>query len=321
MSIDPLTILLGLVFLVVLLAIEGLFYFLRDVRGADQAVNRRMRLLATGESSENVLLRLRRGDKRKSILAQLPGLIRIDRLLTQAGILMTTTRFVTVCGVFAAVVFVLLQVFPLVPFVGTIPIALTAGFGLPMFFVLYRRQARVKKFNEQLPDSLDIIVRSLRAGHPVSVALKMVAKEQPDPAGSEFGILTDEMTYGLELRDAMMNMTERMPLQDLYYLIVAINVQYGTGGNLAEILDGLSKVIRARFHMQRKIKAVSAEGRLSALVLSCLPFFVIGMMMVVSPRYFGDVKDDPLLPIFLGVGGTMLVLGIIVMWNMVRIRV
>ncbi|HSE76441.1 MAG TPA: type II secretion system F family protein, partial [Alphaproteobacteria bacterium] len=114
---------------------------------------------------------------------------------------------------------------------------------------------------------------------------------------------------------------ERMPLQDLYYLIVAINVQYGTGGNLAEILDGLSKVIRARFHMQRKIKAVSAEGRLSALVLSALPFFVIGMMMVVSPRYFGDVRDDPLLPMFLGVGATMLVIGIIVMWNMVRIRV
>src|SRR5512145_613705 len=146
MSFDPLTILLGLVFLVVLLAVEGLFYFLRDLRGTDQAVNRRMRLLASGESSENVLLRLRRGDKRKSILAQLPGLVRIDRLLAQSGILMTTTRFVVICGVFAAVIFVLLQIFPILPFIGTIPIALTIGFGLPMFFLLYRRQARVKKF-------------------------------------------------------------------------------------------------------------------------------------------------------------------------------
>ena len=321
MSVNPITILLGLVFLTVLLLVEGLFYLIRDMRGADQAINRRMRMLASGESSERVLLRLRRGDSRKRIFATIPGFFRIDRLLTQAGMLISTGRFLTLCILFSVILLLLIRLFPILPFIASVPVALACGFGLPLLLITHRRRARVKRFGEQLPESIDIIVRSLRAGHPVSVALKMVSKELADPAGSEFGILVDEMTYGLELRDGLANMSERMPLPDLYYVIVAINVQYGTGGNLAEVLDGLSRVIRDRFHMFRKIKAVSAEGRLSALILTILPFFVVFMMMIVSPRYFGEVKDAPLLPVMIGIGGTMLMIGISVMWKMVRIRV
>jgi tight adherence protein B len=321
MTVDPVTILLGLVFLTVLLLVEGLFYLIRDIRGTDQAINRRMRMLAAGESSERVLLRLRRGDNRKRIFAAIPGFFRIDRLLTQAGMLISTGRFVTLCILFSAIVLLLMRLFPVLPFIASVPVAVAVGFSLPLLLIAQRRRSRVKRFNEQLPESVDIVVRSLRAGHPVSVALKMVSKELTDPAGSEFGILVDEMTYGLELRDGLANMSERMPLPDLYYVIVAINVQYGTGGNLAEVLDGLSRVIRDRFHMFRKIKAVSAEGRLSATILTVLPFFVVFMMMIVSPRYFGEVRDDPLLPVMIGIGMTMLMIGIAVMWKMVRIRV
>lgn len=321
MNVDPLTILLGLVFLVVLLLVESFFYLYRDLRGGDRSVNRRLQMLSAGETSEQVLLRLRRGQSSESFIARLPGLIRIDRLLTQAGVLMTTSRFVTLSGIFTAIFLVAFALVPAVPFFASVVIAPLLGFGLPMLFVLYRRRGRMKRFNEQLPDSLDIIIRSLRAGHPVTVALKMVSREMQDPAGSEFGIMVDEMTYGLDMREALANMAERMPVGDLYYLIVAINVQYGTGGNLAEVLEGLSKVIRARYHMMRKIRAISAEGRLSAIILSILPFFVFGMINLTSPRYFGMVKDDPLLPVFLVIGLILLGMGIFSMWRIVQIKV
>ena len=172
-----------------------------------------------------------------------------------------------------------------------------------------------------MPDALDIIVRSLHSGHPINSAIAMVAEEMPDPIGSEFGIAVDEITYGLDLRQALENMSLRIDHQDLQYIIISIKIQHGTGGNLAEVLTNVSTVIRRRFHMYRKIKAISAEGRWSAYILSALPFIVLGAITILNPAYYKGVEDDPLFPIFMIGGLVIMIFGIIVMWRLVKIRV
>ena len=126
------------------------------------------------------------------------------------------------------------------------------GIIAPIMHLKTMRANRVKKFSEQLPDALDIMVRSLQAGHPISAAMSLVSKEMSDPIGTEFGIAVDEMTYGLDMRDALESMGRRMEVQDFQYVVVSINIQHETGGNLAEVLRNLSTVIRDRFRMFKK---------------------------------------------------------------------
>jgi tight adherence protein B len=323
MAFDTSYIILGAVFIGVLLMVEGLYYLYRDLRGNDTAMNRRMRMLAGGQTSETVLLRLKRGEGEGfQFKALLPGWQRFDKLVTQAGMIVSTRRlaiFAAGIGVFlTALLFTIPS--PL-PFVMRPILGIGSGYLMVWFFVWIKRRRRINKFQVQLLDALDLIVRSLRAGHPITTAMANVSRELNDPIGTEFGILVDETTYGMDLRDSLANMVERVPIDDLRFFVVAINVQYGTGGNLAEILEGLSKVIRERFKMQRKIKAVSAEGRMSAIVLSSLPFFVIGLINVISPTYFQSVEGDPLLPIFLGSALVLILFGIFVMWRLVQIKV
>jgi tight adherence protein B len=149
----------------------------------------------------------------------------------------------------------------------------------------------------------------------------MVADEMKDPIGSEFGIAIDEMTYGLDLREALDNMLMRTGHGDLQFMVAAVNIQSGVGGNLAEILAGLSKVIRDRHRMILKIKALSAEGRISAFILSVLPFLVFGFIKLSRPEYFNAVKDDPLYMVFMATSGSMAFAGILIMYKMVKFRI
>jgi tight adherence protein B len=199
--------------------------------------------------------------------------------------------------------------------------SLAVGIVLPILYLKNRRSERIKQFSEQLPDALDIMVRSLQAGHPISAAMGLVTKEMADPIGTEFGITVDEMTYGLDLRDALQNMGRRLEVQDFQYVVVTINIQSETGGNLAEVLQNLSFVIRERFRMFKKIKALSSEGRISAIILSATPFLTGATILVASPTYYLQVAEDPLfLPLMLGSLALMLT-GIFVMFRMVNFRV
>ena len=139
-----------------------------------------------------------------------------------------------------------------------------------------------------------MIVRSLRAGHPTPIALTMVAREMPDPVGSEFGIVVDEITYGADLETALRNLNVRVGQDDLPLFVTAVAIQGSTGGNLGEILQNLSSVIRMRFKMRRKIRALAAEGRASALILSSLPFAIFIIMQVVAPNFYASVWEIPL---------------------------
>ncbi len=187
-------------------------------------------------------------------------------------------------------------------------LAVAAG-TIPFIYVLIKVEVRKKKFGEQLPDALDMIGRSLRAGHPNNAAMSLVAKETPDPLGSEFGILVDEVTFGLDMRDALENMGKRVNNEDFRFVVVCVIIQHGTGGDLAEVLENVSKVIRDRRHMQKKIEAQSIERRGSALLLSCIPFFIVGCIMIFNPEYYTSVEADPLFWKIFMVGGALITSG------------
>jgi tight adherence protein B len=146
---------------------------------------------------------------------------------------------------------------------------------------------------EQFPVALDVFVRGLRAGHPIAAALDLLTVEMPDPIGSQFGLAVDEVTYGAELRDALQNMAERWDLDDMRMFVVSLSVQNETGGNLAEILENLSGVIRDRQFMMLKVRALSSEGKMTAIMLTVLPVFTFVLLFTLNPRFFLDVANDP----------------------------
>jgi tight adherence protein B len=197
-------------------------------------------------------------------------------------------------------------------------VAALIGLALPLLILLRRRARRKKRFAEQLPEALDIIVRSLKAGHPTPVSLSLVAREMPDPIGTEFGIVTDEMTYGLELDRAMRNLLERVGLDDLRLVVVSMGIQASTGGNLAEILGNLAQVIRDRFRLRRKIRAISAEGRWSAILISIFPFGLFAIINLIAPRYYGEVWDQPLVQPILMFMVLWMAFGDYIMYRMVH---
>jgi tight adherence protein B len=161
----------------------------------------------------------------------------------------------------------------------------------------------------------------LRAGHPVPVAIGMVGREMPDPIGSEFGMVTDEVTYGADLETAMRSLFYRVGSDDLPLFVTAVAIQGTTGGNLGEILQNLSRVIRERFKMRRKIKSLASEGRASALILSSLPFGMFGIIFFLVPDFYGAVWDEPMTKIGLALAGCWMGVGNFIMYRMVNFKI
>ncbi len=331
MVIESIYLLYGAIFLATLLLVEGVDLLYTDSRVSRKAVNRRMGMLSSGTDSRKVFEQLRRKPvQRAYFLGALGGaFIRFDNLISQSGLLISTGRMMALMAGLIGVAFMfflyLLSATAVPIDIGVVALsaiaALVVGIGLPILYLKNRKSERIKKFGEQLPDALDIMVRSLQAGHPISSAMGLVTKEMPDPIGTEFGIAVDEMTYGLDLPDALQNMGQRVELQDFQYVVVTINIQRETGGNLAEVLQNLSVVIRERFRMFKKIKALSSEGRISAIILSATPFATGAVILITAPTFYLEVSEDPLfLPLMLGALALMFT-GIYVMFRMVNFRV
>jgi tight adherence protein B len=192
---------------------------------------------------------------------------------------------------------------------------------LTVLTLAVKRRRRFRRFGQQLPDTLDIIVRSLRAGHPVPIALRTIVDQMEEPMRSEIAIVVDEMTYGLDLREAMDRLSERIAQPELRFMVVAITIQYRTGGNLSEILANLSKVMRARATMMQKAKAITAEGRMSFIVLLIMPFLMVGILNLINPEYYGPAWGDPILHMGFGLAGALLAIGSIIIWRMVSFRI
>jgi tight adherence protein B len=283
-------------------------------------INRRLKVMDDKTDRESVLAQLRRergltsgGDYR------LP-LINLNQLLLQSGLSIGFGKLILCILVGTALAFGAAMTFDgnVTHAVGA---ALFAAVPLPLLVLRILRGRRQKKFGAQFPDSIDIIVRSLRAGHPVPVAISMVAREIADPVGTEFGIVTDEITYGADLETAMRNLYFRVGADDLPLFVTAVAIQGSTGGNLGEILENLSGVIRLRFKMRRKIRALAAEGRASALILSSLP---IGMFVIINflvPDFYGSVWKEDMTKIALVIAGLWMGVGNFIMYRLVNFRI
>jgi tight adherence protein B len=275
---------------------------------------------------------LRRSDS--SIPAGLPPLLqrialKFEHTLAQARVTIKTGRLMLLLlaaplSLFFAILFALLAGGVGVGFGRILLVATFAGllgFVLPLMVLQWKATRMRKKIQEQFPVALDVFVRGLRAGHPIAAALDLLTVEMPDPVGSEFGIVVDEVTYGAELRDALDGMADRWDMDDMRMFVVSLSVQSETGGNLAEILDNLSKVIRERASMMMKVRALSSEGRMTAIMLTALPVLAFTSLFLLNPSFYLDVSDDPaFVPGFVGLIA-LYVTGYVTIKRMVNLKV
>jgi tight adherence protein B len=277
-----------------------------------RSINRRIELLKDQSDREGVLIQLRKergltkgGDYRLPIEF-------LNRLILQSGVkagILKLALYVSVVAIAAAAVMQVLKG-------DTLYTALTFVFFLtlvPLLWLKFLRGRRQKNFGAQFPDALDIIIRSLRAGHPVPVAITMVGRELPDPCGTEFGIVADEVTYGADLETAMRSLYFRVGQDDLPLFVTAVAIQGSTGGNLSEILENLSGVIRLRFKMRRKVRALAAEGRASALILASLPVGIFGIINLIAPEFYSSVWHHDMTKITLACAAGWMGVGIFIM--------
>ena len=199
--------------------------------------------------------------------------------------------------------------------------SIVIGTGGVYFWLNGKAKKRLSLFEEQLPDAVDLIVRSLRVGHPFSSAINVVADEMYDPIGSEFGLIADEATYGLDVVTALDDVAERIDIQDMRFLAVAVAIQSRAGGNLAEILDGLAKVVRARFKLFRRVRAITAEAKWSGWFLSLFPFAALLMVNITNPGYYDAVSLSIFFVPAVIFVGIMLTLNILILRALVNIKV
>jgi tight adherence protein B len=294
------------IFGAVFLAVEFLVRAFVVSRAQGKAINLRLTMIGSGRSTGETLSLLRRSGS--TVPQGLPPIVdqlarKLERTLMQAQVTFATGRLMLLILVApVAIFFVMLLLMALRWGVGMSfgrlfisgTFAVILGTVLPVMALNFRATRNKKKMQEQFPVALDVFVRGLRAGHPIAAALDLLTVEMPDPIGSQFGIVVDEVTYGAELRDALQSMAERWDLDDMRMFVVSLSVQNETGGNLAEILENLSKVIRERQSMMMKVRALSSEGRMTALMLTGLPIFTFVMLFLFNPRFFLDVANDPM---------------------------
>ena len=315
---SDLWIIYGLVFGAVLLAVQASYLLLFKTRRERTTINRRLALGAQLGNSSEVLEALRR-ERGSEFLAQTPIFRGLNELLIQSGV-----RFNAVALAMALLLLFVLYFLIFRYVFGSdllaVGLAVPAGVGSVYFYLRRRRARRIAAFSEQFPDAIDVIVRGLRAGHPFRVALGLVSREMSDPVGSEFGIVADEIMFGLDQSVAVENLGSRVGQGDLSFFATAINIQSQTGGNLAEILTRLSRLLRNRSKLRLKIRALSSEGRLSAVALSLAPFVLFGIISLISPDYFFSVRDHPIIPMVTGVAAALLIIGNIIMYRMVNFK-
>lgn len=296
--IDNMLLLFGVaLFVAVVLGLESAYVWWNTNRGPEaRRIERRLRAASAGaHASEQLNLLKQRALSDSQGLARLllniPRIHRVDLLINQSGLSMTVGNLLGMAGMLFAMG-LLGGVFLGHNTVLALAVGIALGF-LPFFHVFRARTKRMRAFETQLPDAIDLMGRAMRAGHAFPTALQMVGQEMPNPSGMEFRILFDETNYGVSLHDALLNLLERMPSTDLQYFTVAVLIQRETGGNLAELMDNISSIIRSRIKLMGEIRTLSAEGRLSAWILSGLPFATGAMIQLVNPGFLEVLWKDP----------------------------
>ena len=309
-----------IVYLLIFSLVAGGVYLAQvSLRGQFKRERRTTKRFAALDQNQGALPQvdvLRKKASNNVIGALLAG---VELLIVQAGSEMTPA----VLGRRAAIVWLALFLLVPLPLPGLVRFLVTGvatGF-LVYFYLSFRRGRRISRFAEQLPDVIDVIVRSLRAGHPLPVSLALVAREMPQPAGTEFSAVVDEINFGRSIIDALDMMEKRIGYHEIRFFVSSIAIAQQTGGNLAEILSRLAKMLRERFKLKRKIRALSAEGRFSGYALSSLPILLFGLINVVSASFYNELwQSSAKLPVLLVAGGLLLV-GNVLIYKMVNFKV
>lgn len=313
-----------LIFIVCVFVIEMCHYAYGTIRNPERRkIQKRLRALAPGKYKNGVSILRRRTLSDipflNRILLGIPIVGRLDGLLQQAdvryplGFFILLTIFLAFTGFVGSSLVTRNYVFSII-------IAVLLG-AMPFFYVRLRKNKRMKKFQRQLPDALELIARALRAGHAFSSGMKLVADEFDDPLGPEFGETLDEVNFGISVSDALKNLASRIDCPELKYFVVSVILQRETGGNLAEIIDALAHLIRERFKLQGRIRVLAAEGKLSAIILVVLPILVVVGIRFLRPDYITFLVTDHVGKVMASAGAFLMIIGILVMKRMIQIKV
>lgn len=314
------------VFIFTILLIEGSYLFFKRVKNPElKGIRKRLRLLASeGYDTETIISLLRKRSLSNvpwfnRLLLKIPLMRKIDRLLDQSGSRNPLGLFVLVSCLLMFVGYLLCSLVMrnvLMPIVGVLILG-----SLPFFYIIIKKRRRMEKFQEQLPEAMELVARALKAGQAFSGGLKMVADESGDPIGTEFSKILDELNFGVGVPDALKNLAKRIDCPDLKFFVISVLIQRESGGNLAEILENISYLIRERFKLHGRVRTLAAEGKISAYVLIAIPFFLATFMYLVQPNYITLLITDPIGRIMLGSAIVMMVIGIFVMRKMILFRI
>ena len=292
LSAEP--IIYGLIFLGVLVLVEGVYLvaFGKSI-SLNSRVNRRLEMLNKSTSREEVLAKLRKEMDQHLESRGVPLYSLLADRAQKAAIAFTPNQLLMMMAAVSVFAFLGLTMATET----SLPVRLVMGLGIGVggvfMWVNHKAKKRLALIEEQLPDAVELMVRSLRVGYPFSSAIAIVSKEIKDPLATEFGVIADEATYGRDIGESLKHMAERLDMQDLRFLAVAVTIQQQSGGTLAEILDGLAKVIRARFRLFRRVKAITAEAQWSGKFLSGFPVAVLLAIQIFDPHYYDEVLDHP----------------------------
>ena len=293
-------------------------------RKAAKKLKKRLKRISTQEKQVSAAQMIREKYLRElspleRMLETLPGMDQLAILIEQSGRNTPAHRLLLLSVAIGASAGILIWTVSSNILIG-IFVGLVAS-AIPFLKINLDRSKRLVKFEEQLPEAMDIMIRALKAGHPFSATLKLVAEEMDEPISTEFGITFADINYGLDVRQAFLNLLERVPNMTLMTVVIAVIVQRETGGNLAETLTNISAVVRGRFRFQRKVRTLSAEGRMSAWVLALIPFVLFIGIMVTTPTYLELLITEPEGIKIISVAFTMVIVGIFWLRRILRIDI
>jgi tight adherence protein B len=313
-------------FLVVVVLIVGVWVFASS-DSSQEVIRKRMSAVHKAERRGEVSLNLKL--VRDEMMSSVPALhrflmqwawpTRLQDFLLQAGMTMKPAKLVLTSAVLGLGSYLLAGLF-YAPFYIALPMGIGVGL-LPLALVAWKRHRRLRKFEEHFPEALDLLGRAVRAGHAFTTGLEMISKECAEPLAGEFRTTFEEQNFGLPLRDTLLNLSERVPSMDVRFFVTALLIQKETGGNLAEILDGLSRVIRDRFRLYREVQVRTAQGRLTAAILIVLPIFMGITLSIINPAYMRVLFQDPKGPAILATAAGMQMLGSAVLWKIIHFEV
>lgn len=319
-----------LVFLFTFLVVGALVFALWMYAGANPTQERIRKRMTAVHRAE------RRGDVSQSLTLvrdeMLSGIPAIHRLLlqwswasklqdfiSQAGMTVKPGKVLLLGIVLGLATYILAAFFFHFPLAALLLGILAAA--LPVLFVVWKRRKRLRQFEERFPEALDLLGRAVRAGHAFTTGLEMISKECAEPIAGEFRATFEEQNFGLPLRDALLNLSERVPLVDVRFFVTALLIQKETGGNLAEILDGLAHVIRDRFRIYRDVQVKTAQGKLTAGILIAMPIFMVFALNALNHEYMKVLFEDPKGPYILTTAAVMQLIGSMLLWKIIHFEV